>query len=170
MNKLSSKTSLFLIELVLSIFFFIVATAICMQLFVNTYFFSLQTKEINQALLWSQNLAEPFLGNNGDYCIIKTLFGDIDCIKDFTIETDSSLLLCFDKNWNTLHNFAGSKYIIFSTFSNDKDFSYQDIYIAKSHPSLDSLTSAYEIIELLCNDDYHIYHLSVKKCLLSSKH
>ena len=89
MNKLSSKTSLFLIELVLSIFFFIVATAICMQLFVNTYFFSLQTKEINQALLWSQNLAEPFLGNNGDYCIIKTLFGDIDCIKDFTIETSN---------------------------------------------------------------------------------
>ena len=132
MNKLSSKTSLFLIELVLSIFFFIVATAICMQLFVNTYFFSLQTKEINQALLWSQNLAEPFLGNNGDYCIIKTLFGDIDCIKDFTIETDSSLLLCFDKNWNTLHNFTGSKYIIFSTFSNDKDFSYQDIYILQN--------------------------------------
>ena len=77
MNKLSSKTSLFLIELVLSIFFFIVATAICMQLFVNTYFFSLQTKEINQALLWRQNLAEPFLGNNGDYCIIKTLFGEM---------------------------------------------------------------------------------------------
>ena len=85
MNKHSYRTSLFLIELVLSIFFFIVATAVCMQLFVNTYLLNLQTQEINQALLWSQNLAEPFLGNNGDYSIIKSLFSDKDCINELPI-------------------------------------------------------------------------------------
>lgn len=163
MNKHSSKTSLFLIELVLSIFFFIIATAVCLQLFVNTYFLSLQNQEINQALLWSQNLAEPFLGNKGDYSIIKTLFSDIDCIAELPIESDSSLLLCFDQDWNTIHTLADSKYVIFSTFYDDETFFYQDIYIAKSHTSLDSLTSVHDITEQLCNDDQHIYQLSLKK-------
>ena len=164
MNKHSSRTSLFLIELVLSIFFFIIATAVCMQLFVNTYFLSVQTHEINQSLLWSQNLSEPFLGNSGDYSIVKTLFSDMDCIAELPIEADSSLLLCFDKDWNTLHTFADSKYVIFSTFYIDEVFFYQDIYIAKSHASLNSLTSVQEITEQLCNDDYYIYQLSIKKC------
>lgn len=163
MNKHSPRTSLFLIELVLSIFFFIVATAVCMQLFVNTYLLNQQTMEINQALLWSQNLAEPFLGNDGDYSIIKTLFSDIDCITEFSLEPDSSLLLCFDKNWNSIHSFEDSKYIIFSTFSNDETFFYQDIYIAKSQACLDSIISIHEMTEKLCNDDYHIYQLTLKK-------
>lgn len=164
MNKHSYRTGLFLIELVLSIFFFIVATAVCMQLFVNTYLLNLQTQEINQALLWSQNLAEPFLGNNGDYSIIKSLFSDKDCINELPIESDSSLLLCFDKDWNTIHSLTDSKYIIFSTFYNDEKFFYQDIYIAKSYVSLGSLESIHRITEQLCNDDYHIYQLSLKKC------
>ena len=170
MNKYSSKTSLFLIELVLSIFFFIIATVVCMQLFVNTFFLSQKTQEINQAILWSQNLSEPFLGNNGDYSIVKTLFSDIDCIAELPIESGSSILLCFDKDWNAVQNLANSKYLIFSTSYSDDTFFYQDIYIAKSTVSLHSLTSTHEIIEQLCNNDAQIYQLSIKKCLLNSKH
>ena len=164
MNKYTSKTSLFFIELVLSIFFFIVATVVCMQLFVNTYLLSKKTQETNQALLWSQNLSEPFLGNNGDYSIIKKLFSDSDCISELSIENDSSLLLCFDKNWNVIHNLENSKYLIFSTSYNDDTFFYQDIYIAKSDVSIHSLTSTHEIAEQLCNTDAQIYQLSIKKC------
>lgn len=163
MNKQSSRTCLFLIELVLSIFFFIVAAAVCMQLFVNTYFLSQETLETNQALLWSQNLAEAFLGNRGDYSLVKKLYSDVDCVSDLSIDSDSSMLLCFDKDWNTVSRLTESDYIVFSTFRFDDTFTYQDIYIAKYHESLSSLHSVSEIKGLLCEDNYKIYQLSIKK-------
>ena len=130
MNKQSSRSSLFLIELVLSIFFFIIAAAICLQLFVKTYFLSRETIEINQAVLWSQNLAETFLGGMGDYSIVKELYSDKGC----------SMVL---------------------------SFSYQDIYIAKSPKSVPSDAGYNDFTDLLCEKDYQIYQLSVKKFLNS---
>lgn len=163
MNNSSTRTSLFLIELVLSIFFFIVAATVCMQLFVNTFFLSNKTIETNQALLWSQNLAEPFLGNQGDYSIVKNLYANINCLSELSIKTDSALLLCFDKDWNNVSTLADSKYVVFSTSYTDEKFSYQDIYIAKTHDSFNLAVSISELTELLYNDEHSIYQLSVKK-------
>lgn len=163
MNKQSSRTSLFLIELVLSIFFFIVAAVICLQLFVNTFFLSRETVETNQALLWSQNLAEPFLGNKGDYSIIKELYSDYDCISEFSLPSDSYLLLCFDKDWNAVTCLSESDYIVFSAFHNDESFAYQDIYIAKCPDLLSSMQIPNDITALLCEENNKIYQLSIKK-------
>lgn len=163
MNKQSSRTSLFLIELVLSIFFFIVAASICMQLFVNTYFLSQETIETNQALLWSQNLAEPFLGHMGDSSFVKNLYSDVDCASELSTNPDSSILLCFDKDWNSIKTLSECKYLVYSIFYTDETFAYQDIYIAKYHESLSSMQSATEIAELLCEDNYKIYQLTIKK-------
>ena len=159
MNKQSSRTSLFLIELVLSSFFFIVAASICMQLFVNTYFLSQETVETNQALLWSQNLAEPFLGHMGDSSFVKNLYSDVDCASELSSNPDSSILLCFDKDWNSIKTLSECKYLVYT----DETFAYQDIYIAKYHESLSSMQSATEIAELLCEDNYKIYQLTIKK-------
>ena len=93
MNKQSSRSSLFLIELVLSIFFFIVAAAICLQLFISTYFYSRETVETNQALLWSQNLAEPFLGSMGEYPVLKDIYADADCINKLSFSPEEHILL-----------------------------------------------------------------------------
>lgn len=163
MNRQSSRTSLFLIELVLSIFFFIIAAVICLQLFVNTFFLSRKTIETNQSLLWSQNLAEPFLGNNGDFSIVKKLYANIDCISKLSIASNDSILLCFDKDWNTVTELAESEYIVFSDFHNDDSFAYQDIYIAKYSKLLPSVQTSQDLSTLLCEDDYLIYQLSVKK-------
>lgn len=163
MNKQSSRTSLFLIELVLSIFFFIVASAVCMQLFVNTHFLTQKTAETNQALLWSQNLAEPFLGNMGDYSLVKKLYSDVDCVSDLSIDSGSSMLLCFDKDWNSVYSLTESEYLVFSTYHSDNTFTYQDIYIAKYHAALTSMSSVSELISLLCEEKYEIYQLTVKK-------
>ena len=53
----SSKSSLFLIELILAIFFFIIAMAVCLQLFVKAHTLSNDTISMNHAVLWTQNLA-----------------------------------------------------------------------------------------------------------------
>ena len=163
MNKQSSRSSLFLIELVLSIFFFIVAAAICLQLFISTYFYSRETVETNQALLWSQNLAEPFLGSMGEYPILKDIYADADCINELSFTPEEHILLCFDKNWNFIQTLEEASYLVFSNFHSDQTFAYQDIYISKcpNDISCDILENAF--IDLLCDEDYQIYQLSVKK-------
>ena len=108
MNKQSSRSSLFLIELVLSIFFFIVAAAICLQLFISTYFLNLETIETNHSLLWSQNLAEPFLGSMGDYSVVEDIYSDKNCIRDLSFASDRHILLCFDKEWNSLSSITNA--------------------------------------------------------------
>lgn len=163
MNKYSSRTGLFLIELVLSIFFFIVAATICIQLFVNTFFLSRETIETNQALLWSQNLAEPFLGNQGDYSILKKLYSDLECTSILSVTHDNTLLLCFDKDWNIVTQIQESYYLVFSTHYAKDSFSYQDIFIAKTPQHLSSVNALQDIVDLLCQEDYNIYQLSVKK-------
>ena len=69
----TSKSGLFLIELILSIFFFIIAMAVCLQLFVKAHTLSQDTIAMNHAILWTQNLAELFLGNDGDFSCVKHL-------------------------------------------------------------------------------------------------
>ncbi len=169
MNKQSSKASLFLIELVLSIFFFIIAAVICLQLFVKSYTVSQQTIETNQAVLWSQNLAESFLGGMGEYTTVKELYSDADCVRDLSFSPDSHLLLCFDEDWNSREMLHGSSYIVFSVYRADENYAYQDIYIAKAPDMLLSNMSYSDFTELLCQNEYSIYQLTVKKFLSLSR-
>ena len=60
----TSRSGLFLIELIISIFFFIVASAIVIQLFAKAHFISTNAIEINHSLFHTQNISEIFLGNN----------------------------------------------------------------------------------------------------------
>ena len=96
----TSKSGLFLIELILSIFFFIIAMAVCLQLFVKAHTLSQDTIAMNHAILWTQNLAELFLGNDGDFSCVKQAYRDSDCVDSFAFDADTCLLLAFDKKWN----------------------------------------------------------------------
>lgn len=165
MNKQSSRTSLFLIELVLSIFFFIIAAAICLQLFIHAHFVSCETIETNQALLWSQNLAEPFLGSEGDYSFVKALYSDKDCIHELSLSPKDHILLCFDKEWNPIQTLSDASYVVFSCFYADENFAYQDIYIAKCPHAIDSNLSQDNLLNLLCEETNQIYQLSIKKMI-----
>lgn len=163
MNKQSSRSNLFLIELVLSIFFFIIAIAICLQLFINTFFLSRETIETNQALLWSQNLAEPFLGAKGNYSVVKDIYYEKDCIAELTFSKENHILLCFDKDWNFITTIKDASYIVFSDNYSDETFSYLDIFIAECPKDISFDIPEDKFIDLLCDDDYQIYQLSVKR-------
>lgn len=163
MNKKTSKASLFLIELVLSIFFFIIATVICLQLFINTHLLSKQSIETNQAVLWSQNLAEPFLGNHGDFSIVKKLYFSNDCIQDFSFATNSQILLCFDEKWNPVNSISNADYLVYSYSYADDSFTYEDIYIAKISEKFTNTLSKSDFLALISSEQAHIYNLTIKK-------
>lgn len=67
MNKyLKSKTSLFLMELIITILLFAACGAVCVKLFVTSYVMTKETVELNEAVSVAQGFAEVMRGTNGD--------------------------------------------------------------------------------------------------------
>jgi hypothetical protein len=75
----SSKSSLFLMEILLTILFFSIAGAVCLQLYVKAHLVDENTTEINHADEWAQNLAETYYGCRADTENIEAVYHD-SCI------------------------------------------------------------------------------------------
>lgn len=88
-----SRSTLFLLELIIAIFFFSVASTVCIQLFAKSHLLSKQTINENHAVTQAQTLAEGFLATDGNLLQIKELFPNAKY-------NSSSLTLYFDKDWN----------------------------------------------------------------------
>lgn len=56
----ASKSGLFLVELIIAILFFAVASVICVQLFVKAHLVSRQSRDVTAAITLAQNYAEQF--------------------------------------------------------------------------------------------------------------
>ena len=89
MNR--SKSGLFLMELLIAICFFAVASAVCVQLFAHAHTLSQRSKGIQMAVLQAQSVAEGFRGFEGD---IETLalFWQADVV-------DGGFVAWFDDGW-----------------------------------------------------------------------
>ena len=69
-----SKSGLFLMELIIALLFFSLASSVAIRLFVKSYLISQQTINENHAVNEAQNLAEGFLGTEGDLAALGELF------------------------------------------------------------------------------------------------
>lgn len=69
-----SKSSLFLMELIIALLFFSLASTVCIRLFVNAHSLSAQTVDQNYAVNYAQNMAEAFTGCAGDLQALHALF------------------------------------------------------------------------------------------------
>ena len=75
-TKNSSKSGIFLMELILSILFFSIAAAVCVKLFVTAHRLSDQSVNLNHAVAMAESIAEAFYGCNGNVRELETLFPD----------------------------------------------------------------------------------------------
>lgn len=96
-NNASSRTGLFLMELIIAVLFFALAGAICVQLFVQAHIVSSKSVALNHGVLWAQNTAEAFYGCNGNVTEMTELFENSSCQK-----LDDSTIFClyFDEDFN----------------------------------------------------------------------
>lgn len=90
-------------EIIIAIFFFSLASAICLRLFVSAHNLSEHDRDLNNALLWSQNLSESFYGCNGNLLMIKNLYPDA-FFSQGDNETDGTIIIFFDDNWEAIDN------------------------------------------------------------------
>ena len=112
------RSSLFLIELMISIFFFAIASSVCIQLFARAKQISDESSAKNQALLQAESAASAFYAGDGTLRLIPEVFpeaasmsasssvtADSDAAGSDTSDTDfsenssESCMVFFDKDW-----------------------------------------------------------------------
>ncbi|MBO4901445.1 MAG: hypothetical protein J5518_01440 [Lachnospiraceae bacterium] len=94
-NLPKSKTALFLMELIIVILFFSIASAVCMQLFAKSHVISRQTKELNHAVAIAQSYAEVMRGTDGSMESILAAFPDAVAEDNyFEVFYDSDFNVC----------------------------------------------------------------------------
>lgn len=135
-----SKSALVLMELIIVILFFSLASTVCIQLFSKSHLLSRQTVNENHAVIHAQNLAECFLATEGDLSQIRGLF-DLS-IPDTAEDT---VTLLFDEDWNE----CGAENACYSAS-------------LVAHPEENGLISADITVELYASDSSEpIYSLTV---------
>lgn len=154
MERSNKHNHLFMIELIFSIFFFIICTTICIQLFVNAHLLTQKTEENNHALFISQNIAETFLGYKGDFVQLCHAYDGmaqtnlpmdiLDC------SSDSCLVLLYDGKDQPVFSSTDAVYCATISHSSVNDLSQIDICI-------------YTWIQDKQKCDHCIYSLSVEK-------
>ncbi len=82
-------------ELIIAIFFFSLAAAVCVRLFVGAHKLAEKSVNLNSAIEWSQNLAETFYSSKGDINSITKIFSS-------SYATENEIILFFDDNWNVM--------------------------------------------------------------------
>lgn len=120
-----SRSGLFLMELIISILFFSLAGAVCIQLFVLSHNISRDTVDQNNAIVHAQNLADVWLSAEGDMSLTLSLVDNALSPAD-----EDSIRLVFDSGWNPLDDLS------------DPNICYEARLSGSSSPSSDGLLHA----------------------------
>lgn len=120
-SRATSKTSLFLMELIIVILFFSLASAVCVQLFAKSHLLSQENRKQNESIVWVQNISESFLASYDDTNALLTLFPG-------SILVDNCLTIYLDSDFETTED-ANSSYTIKTTFSQSASMKYAKIVI-----------------------------------------
>ena len=91
-------------ELIISIFFFSISGAICIELFVKAHSLSKESVELNNSVLWTQNISEVFHGCHGNLHEIANFFTDKSIVLVSYEDNPEigTLVMYFDENWNLI--------------------------------------------------------------------
>lgn len=149
--KRRSKSSLFLIELIIVILFFSLASTVCVQLFVKSHLLDKKTKHTNLGVKVCQNYAEIFSGVNGD----AEAFYDI-VANDIHARTANGCIICYSEKGVVVHS--------------DSTEERQSTFECRiSFTEVDRIVTA-TISFLSTGDDEEIYSLTVKKYVGGATH
>ncbi len=98
-RRSSSKISLFLMELIIAILFFSLASAVCVRLFTSAHILSEDSINLSNAVTWSQNLAEAFYGSKGQLKEMEKLYPQAFISTDDTMDKNT-VILFFNAEWD----------------------------------------------------------------------
>jgi hypothetical protein len=89
-----SRSSLFLIEIIIAILFFSIGAAICVRVFAASYLCTEDSETLSHAQLLVSSMAEVLAGSDGDDSLIFNHF------PDAVMENDE-ICVFYYKNWES---------------------------------------------------------------------
>ncbi len=141
-QQASKKTAYFLIELIINCLFFVIAAAVCINLFVTGYIDSKKSGELSVAMTEASNTAEVLKATDGDLSSTIEILG-------FGEVQNGMLYVYYDENWQVVTDESLYEYIL-SVKLNEAD-----------ELMLDSLISVQNM------QSQEIYNLNVKHFLMA---
>lgn len=115
-------------ELIVAIMFFSLSAAVCVRLFASAHILAEKTGNLENAIMWTQNLSEVYVSKDGDLEQIASLYPDAYLSKSTEDENVSSLILIFDKDWEPMEqNLSDASYeVILESSIKDASDVYAD--------------------------------------------
>ena len=129
-QRSNSRLSLFLMELIVAIMFFSLSAAVCVRLFSSAHFMSENTKNMSNATVWTQNLAETFESEKGDLSAIAKFYPEAYITYDHadTSMRSGAIVLFFDSNWDRIDSLPDASYVAYlSITTKDASEVYKDV-------------------------------------------
>lgn len=123
-NRSSSKSSLFLIELLIIIAFFSVASVVCVRLFVRSNAISLDSRDLNRAVTLAQSAAEGFKAVDGDGEEVARLI-------DGSVQSGGAVVAYYDRNWQPVDAPTDRGYSLRVQISREGQLALADIEVLK---------------------------------------
>ncbi len=79
----TSKSGIFLLELIIVILFFSIASTVCIEMFVKSYTINLESTQLNTCIQISETIAESFKNSQMDYDLntTTTIYYDEDGLR-----------------------------------------------------------------------------------------
>lgn len=130
--KRTSKSGLFLLELVLGILFFSLASAVCVSLFVNARLTSARSRDLTEAMLQAQTVAESYRSVDGD---MERLAQLLDAQQQ-----EDALCLFYDKDWNPASDSSYARYTLWIRSEDHGHLDSAEILVTKGESDLFSLS------------------------------
>ena len=104
MKQGSSKSSLFLMEMIFVVLFFALIAAVYAQVFARAHKTGEESRNLTEAVMVSRNLAEAFYADGADEAALQDLFPGAKITTDppSSNSSDTTLILLYDGNWQEM--------------------------------------------------------------------
>lgn len=112
MYEKNSRSGLFLMEMIISILFFSITSAITVQLFVKAHNIDDQSVSLSQGSIILQNLAEVFRSCDGDFVQTSQQFDDL-----ISEHKENCFLIYYNENWDASSHPSQNGYTLEAVFS-----------------------------------------------------
>lgn len=127
-SKVSSKSGLFLIELIIAIVFFAFSSAICVQLFAKAHVLSGKSSDLNAAVVQAQNAAELFSASRGSTETLGKALLEAGSVDSVGI---TEFALYYDESWNRTGDGFNARYMLTVVVSPEDNLMRADIAVVK---------------------------------------
>ncbi|MBE5857721.1 MAG: hypothetical protein E7296_09200 [Lachnospiraceae bacterium] len=116
----TSKTGLFLMELIISILFFALAGTVCIQLFAKAHMLDGKTAAENGAIVKCEDFCEIYYGVLDDNPEVKDRMAAMAKVTGATVNDANDLVIYYDEEFNACEAEGAAYYLLFRDLGLDE--------------------------------------------------